>query len=108
MIVNNLSQSRLEVQIRARVALCRLGHEHEWPIPALMAEVENVGIWAIDVLGEIGPPAREALPLLSQKLKRKSGAAFQATIAIQKIDPQEAKQLGLPGLLIACPDTYPP
>jgi hypothetical protein len=27
-------------------------------------------------------------------------------LAIQKIDPTEAKRLGLPGLLILCPDKY--
>jgi hypothetical protein len=105
-IVNNLTQTRLQVQIRARVALWRLGLERELPLPALMADAAHQGVWAIEFLGEIGPPAREALPLLERYLAEKDRLGYQAAIAILKIDPAEAKRLGLPGLLIACPDTY--
>lgn len=98
--------TRLQVQIRARVALWRLGLERELPLPAIMAEAAHDGVWAIDLLGDIGAPAREALPMLERYLEELDGPRFQATLAILKIDPAEAKRLGLPGWLIACPDTY--
>jgi hypothetical protein len=104
--VNNLSQTPLQVQIRARVALWRLGLEHELPLPAIMAEASHDGVWAIDLLGEIGPPAREALPVLERYITEMDGPRNLAALAIVKIDPAEAKRLGLPGWLIACPDTY--
>jgi hypothetical protein len=104
--VNNLTQTRLQIQILARVALWRLGLERELPLPAIMAEAAHDGVWAIDLLGEIGPPARPALPLLERLLAGKARPGYQAAIAILKIDPAEAKRLGLPGLQIACPDTY--
>jgi hypothetical protein len=105
-LYSNSRQSRLQMQIRARVALWRLGLERELPLPALMAEAAHDGMWAIDLLGEIGPPAREALPVLEHYITELSGPRNLATIAILKIDPAEAKRLGLPGWLIACPDTY--
>ncbi len=104
--VNNLSQTRMQVQIRASVALWRLGLEPEPPLPAIMAEAAHDGVWAIELLGDIGPPAREALPILKLYLGANDGPRCQAGIAILKIDPAEARRLGLPGLMIACPDTY--
>jgi hypothetical protein len=104
--VNNLLQTPLQLQIRARIALWRLGLEHELPLPPLTAEAAHDGMWAMNLLGEIGPPAHEALPVLERYITELDGPRIEAAHAILKIDPAEAKRLGLPGWLIACPDTY--
>ena len=55
----------------------------------------------IELLGDIGPEARVALPTLEKLLKpgQYIGTRCAAAIAIKKIDPAEAMRLGLPGLL---------
>jgi hypothetical protein len=49
---------------------------------------------AIQLLGEIGPEARPALPLLETFLKVGEKRRWDAAIAIQRIDPQEAARVG--------------
>jgi len=61
---------------------------------------------AIELLGEIGPAASNALPVLATYLNLTNGYYYraEAAIAIRKIDPAEARRLKLPGLLIVCPN----
>jgi HEAT repeat protein len=92
-------------KISVSVALWRLGLEKEPPIEVL-AELAGKDpsaggeLWAIKLLGEIGPAAKPALPALRGVLDRKStyyGRA--AAIAIRHIDRDEFDRLGLPGML---------
>ncbi|MBU6401870.1 MAG: hypothetical protein KGS61_16260 [Verrucomicrobia bacterium] len=96
-------------RLSASVALWRLGLEREPPVAglvAIIAEPTNdsggqLG-WAIDLLGDIGPAAKRALPALTKLLDTKLfiGTRRAAAIAIGKIDPHQAARLGLPGLLV--------
>jgi hypothetical protein len=61
--------------------------------------------WGMDLLGEIGPAAKSALPTLERQLEF-DPFDCDAALAILQIDPDEAKRLGLPGLFIICPDRY--
>jgi ribulose kinase len=74
-----------------------------WTLKSLGSN--QYGGWAADLLGDIGPPARKALPELEKNLKSRMSLS-EIALAISKIDPEEAKRLGLPGLLIICPDKY--
>ena len=91
--------------LSAQVALWKAGMEKEPPVTNLMAILSKS--WdpnsraAIQLLAEIGPEARPALPLLETFLKPGQELRTDAAIAIQRIDPQEAARLGLPGLLLA-------
>jgi hypothetical protein len=90
----------------ASVSLWKLGLETNPPVDELIAHATNYnGGWAINLLGDIGPSARKALPFLEQKLDPLI-PSLDIALAIRKIDPEEAKRLGLPGLLIICPDKY--
>jgi HEAT repeat protein len=93
-------------RLSASVSLWKLGLETNPPVDELVAHATNYnGGWALDLLGDIGPPARRALPSLEQNLDPLN-PRLDIAIAIRKIDPEEAKRLGLPGLLIICPDKY--
>jgi hypothetical protein len=76
------------------------------PVDELVSAGRKTGYqYVAEQLGDIGPLATNALPFLEEcldPLNPQSGLA----LAIQKIDPKEAKRLGLPGLLILCPDKY--
>jgi HEAT repeat protein len=86
----------------AKVALWRLGLEKEPPIGEMMPSAEaGHQLAAIPLLGDIGPPAKAALPYLEKILDSDQDIHFRrmAAIAIRKIDPQEAAKLHLPGIL---------
>jgi HEAT repeat protein len=91
----------------AQVALWKGGLEKNPPVTNLMAILSSKTVYsdskltAIQLLEEIGPEARPALPLLETFLKCGEPDRWDAAIAIQRIDPQEAARLGLPGLLLA-------
>jgi HEAT repeat protein len=55
----------------------------------------------VELLGDIGPAAKPALPYLKEIFNTHEDAFLRrsAAIAIRKIDPQEAAQLHLPGIL---------
>jgi hypothetical protein len=97
------------VCLSASVTLWKLGLETNSPMDRLISELHsnNQG-WAASLLGEIGPPARRALPELEKSLGTNSYSMYLDSIALAicKIDPEEAKRLGLPGLFIICPDKY--
>ena len=95
-------------ELSAHVALWKGGMEKNPPVTNLMAILSKGTAanmyWelaAIQLLAEIGPEARPALPLLEEFLKPGEVLRWDAVIAIQRIDPQEAARLGLPGLLLA-------
>jgi HEAT repeat protein len=88
----------------ASASLWRLGLEKESPAPALLAELSNKNYpdrTFIEMLGDLGPDARSALPALIKFLSPDVfiGNRRAAAIAIRKIDPAEAERLGLPGIL---------
>jgi HEAT repeat protein len=107
------------VQTAASVALWQMGLATNWPLnkftnapediwdPRLNRHVSRLGhIFseeAVNMLGDIGPPARDALPALEKHLDPLDPWRRSAAVAIQKIDPEAARRLGLPGLLIVCP-----
>jgi HEAT repeat protein len=90
----------------ADVLLCRIGVDTNSPVDELLKYAVGHDEMVAVLLGEIGPPARGALPVLEKKLKDKNSYDFSAALAIMKIDPAEAKRIGLPGLLILCPEKY--
>jgi HEAT repeat protein len=94
-------------RLSASVSLWKLGLQTNLPVDELIAEIvsPNHSGWAVDLLGEIGPPAQKALPELEKNLKART-VSRDLALAIRKIDPAEATRLGLPGLFIICPDKY--
>jgi hypothetical protein len=89
----------------ATVSLWRLGLEPEPPVMEIVRGLEEVydlppRNW-LHLLGEIGPPAKAALPSLEKRLKTAYSVSERRDIAItiRKIDPQEAAKLELPGSL---------
>jgi HEAT repeat protein len=97
-------QSRM-YRLSAAVPLWRLHLESQSPVPALLQEMGKPesadAIWCVELLGDLGPDAQEALPKLALLVgpEKWSGLRRAAAIAIRKIDPQEAKRLNLPGIL---------
>jgi len=98
------------VSMTAKVALWRMGLETNPPMGELIAAAKQryrgMAQDAIELLGEIGPAASNALPVLATYLNLTNGYYYraEAAIAIRKIDPAEARRLKLPGLLIVCPN----
>ena len=90
----------------ATITQWKLGLETNLPMDELMDElIARADAWAFDRLGDIGPAAKKALPVIESKLKRRPWP-LDAVLAIRQIAPEEAKRLGLPGLFIICPDKY--
>lgn len=92
--------------LSAQVVLWKAGMEKNPPVTNLMSILSkgfdpNAKLAAIQLLAEVGTEARPALPLLETFLKPGENLRWDAAIAIQRIDPQEAARLGLPGLLPA-------
>ena len=55
---------------------------------------------AAELLGEIGPEAKDAIPALVELFEEdRAGTRRTAAIAIRRIDPESASRLGLPGQL---------
>jgi len=97
---------KVKPELSAQVALWKAGMEKNPPVTNLMAILSKAPYSylppdAFQLLAEIGPDARPALPLLETFLKPGENLRWDAAIAIQRIDPQEAARLGLPGLLLA-------
>ncbi len=88
------------VRCGAAVCLWRLGMETNLPLAELTAAVERREARAIELAGDIGPPARDALPALERMLNATNDARYAAAAAIEKISPDEARRLELPGLLL--------
>ena len=93
-----------QVALPARVALWRLGLEKEPPIQELVQALVQPWPWdAVQLLGDIGSPARSSIPRLELLLDAGYGVEVQekrlVAIAIRKIDPKEAANLGRPGFL---------
>lgn len=93
------------LRLSASVALWRLGVQKQPPVAALTELVDEHpahtgSLWAVTLLGEIGPPAKSSLPALRAVLDQKTTLHSRvAATAIRKIDPDEWTRLGLPGML---------
>lgn len=89
-------------RLAASVPLWRLGLEKEPPVAGILEAIKQRGcpdeFSYVELLGDIGPQAKSALPRLAASAGRTSRRA--AAIAIRKIDPSEAARLGLPGILL--------
>ena len=91
-----------QITFTAQVALWRLGLEKEPPIRELMLPSDSwQALVAVELLGDIGPSARAALPYLERIVNSHYDIRMRraAAIAMRKIDPQEAARLHLPGIL---------
>jgi hypothetical protein len=93
----------LRLACQAEVALWRLGLEPTPPLSEMMSPGQPWPPDTVQLLGDIGPAAKSALPYVEQILNAKRWedimSSRMAAIAIRKIDPQEADKLGLPGIL---------
>ncbi|MGO8698006.1 MAG: hypothetical protein ACLQVY_09850 [Limisphaerales bacterium] len=89
----------------ASYSLWKLGGTNP-PVNQLVSAGRKTGYqYVVEQLSDIGPLATNALPFLEECLDPLNPQSDLA-LAIQKIDPKEAERLGLPGLLIVCPDKY--
>jgi HEAT repeat protein len=92
-------------RLSAAVPLWKLGLENQSPAAAILKELQQTPssdeFAYIELLGDLGPEAKAALPKLETYLAPDKWIALRrkAAIAIQKIDPAEANRLGLPGTL---------
>jgi hypothetical protein len=102
-------QSRF-FRLAASVPLWKLGIEKQSPVPALIAELHNGAntnplntddLRYIELLGDVGPEASPALPILTKYLDVDKWIKLRRTTAntIRKISPKEAAKLNLPGVL---------
>jgi len=92
-------------RLSASVALWRLGLEKDPPVISIVEQLKRQAgsdeSAYVELLGEIGREAKPALPQLTRMVSpdRFIGLRRAAAIAIRKIDPAEAANLGLPGML---------
>jgi HEAT repeat protein len=102
--VPNSEERFPEIELPAKVALWRLGMAKDPPIRELMLPTVT---WpyhdVVPLLGDIGSPAKSAVPYLIHIVDSDHyyGICMRraAAIAIRKIDPHEAANLHLPGIL---------
>jgi len=79
--------------------------EKESPVDAIIRELRKPTTseqnFYVELLGDIGPDAKAALPTLQTLLEPRQPITLRraAAIAVRKIDPGEAAELGLPGTL---------
>ncbi|HEV7926121.1 MAG TPA: hypothetical protein VGR14_12235, partial [Verrucomicrobiae bacterium] len=92
-------------RLAAEVSLWKIGLVQQPPVSEIIDEMENPnrkGIGTsgcIQLLRDIGPAAKAALPVLEKCLAPDAYPKREAAIAIQAIDPKEAERLNLPGEL---------
>jgi len=93
-------------RLSASVPLWRLGLEQEPPVEGIIEELNGPygsdHVSYVELLGDIGPEAKAALPTLAKHLNTDQfiiGLRRAAAIAIRRIDPGEAARLGLSGML---------
>jgi HEAT repeat protein len=93
-------------RLSASVPLWRLRLERDPPVTGIIEELNRPSrsedIRYVELLGDIGPDAKAALPALEKFLNPDQFISLRraAAIAIRRIDPSEAAKLGLPGTLI--------
>jgi len=92
-------------RLAALVPLWELRVEKESPVDAIIRELRKPTTseqnFYVELLGDIGPDAKAALPTLQTLLEPRQPITLRraAAIAVRKIDPGEAAELGLPGTL---------
>lgn len=57
------------------------------------------------ILADIGPEAKRAIPMLEERLET-DPQDIDAALALWRIDREAARQMGLPGLFLICPEKY--
>ena len=91
------------IQISAAAALWQLNPIYPCPIPRLINLVEQSHgktVWAVELLGDLGPGAKEAIPALLRLFQSGSVAERRrVATAVRKIDPDTAVRFGFPGTL---------
>ena len=92
---------RDEDRILREIAARSLGRMHcAEAVPALVEAVradQGLGYWGAISLGEIGPEARSAVPILRELLRAPNPPTrTEAANALRKIDPEAAAKAGLP------------
>jgi len=97
-------------RVKAALAVWRIDGDAKAALPVLLAVVEHIPtvvtapgqnlavIHAFDALGQMGPAAKPAAPKMRQIAAQGAGWSFQATNALNKIEPhtQPSSQPGLP------------
>lgn len=94
--------SQPRFHLSASVALWELKLEADSPVPALMELLKQPGeaYTTTELLGDLGPAARESIPSLEKVLRHESiSYRRRAANAIRKIDPEAWDRIGLPGTL---------
>ncbi|MGA2066631.1 MAG: HEAT repeat domain-containing protein [Thermoguttaceae bacterium] len=87
------------VSISAAVALWKVGGEVDVVVPVLMSMLKSMprDSAPVEALGEIGPPARAAIPALIERLTTARNSDRSATAqAIYHIDPQTFRESAVP------------
>lgn len=88
----------------AQIALWRLGLEKELPLNEMLQTLNKHYLFESDIelVGDVGPAAKEAVPLLEIIIRTNQTNVYRrkAAIALRKIDPVRADELRLPGLLL--------
>ena len=91
-------------KIMAQIALWRLGLEKELPLNEMLQTLNKHYLFESDIelVGDVGPAAKEAVPLLEIIIRTNQTNVYRrkAAIALRKIDPVRADELRLPGLLL--------
>ena len=101
-VLRTILQGATDSYLRCKVAVAiwRIDGDAETALPVLLQELprENEAVrWdEITALGEMGPRAKEALPLLESQLYLANRTIRgRTTNAIAKIDPDTAARLGI-------------
>jgi HEAT repeat protein len=88
----------LSVSARSSLAADALGDMGKQAVPALLEALKDTDkvkrLSVIQALGRIGPPAKNAVPALLELIKL-SNVSLEAGIALQRIDPEAAKNAGV-------------
>jgi HEAT repeat protein len=76
-----------------------------FPMPQVVSNAMAAGLAHVMQLSLIGPPVKGILPILEAHLDLLNPERNIA-LAIERVDPEEAKRLGLPGILMICPEQF--
>ena len=83
-------------ELGAAVAIWRIGADTNTALPVLLKWCERGWLQSYEALGEIGPAAKDAVPLLLPRAKSSEPLTQRtAAAALKKIDPDAAVRAGL-------------